>query len=137
MSERVVLFRIGDSFFSLPFSNVEEIVGVERVTGRDALPEGVIPVDDSSEEWVFTRKEWLPIGQLLEGVKARAGTQVLMLSRQGRSGAYYVDQVLGIETLQRPRPIPEPARRFADQSLSGLRIWKDHIVLELDLSRLI
>lgn len=137
MSGRVVLFRIGECFFSLPFSNVEEIVGIERITGRAALPDSVKPVDESSENWVFTRNEWLPVGELLAGIKSQSRTQVLMLSRKGSSGAYFVDQVLGIETLRKARPIPGPARRCTDQPLSGFRIWKDHILLELDLSRLI
>ena len=137
MSERLVLFRIGKSYFSLPFSNVEEIVGADRVTGREALPNSVKSDDNTSEKWVFTRKEWMPIGQLLEGIKSSSGTQVLMLRWEGKSGAYFVDQVLGIETLPKYRPLPEPAQRCTDHPLSGLRIWKDHIVLELDLSRLI
>ncbi len=137
MPERVLLFRIGDSFFSLPFSNVEEIVSTERVARREALPDNANPVGDNSEEWVFTREEWMPIGQLLAGINASSRNQVLMLRRQGRTDAYFVDQVLGIETLPKSRPLPEPARRCTDYPFSGLRIWKEHIVLELDLSRLI
>jgi len=137
MPERVVLFRIGENFFSLPFSHVEEIVSTERVVRRAALPDDVKPIDDNSEEWVFTREEWLPIGQLLAGINASSGEQVLMLKRKGRTGAYFVDQVLGIETLPKSRPLPESARRCTDYPFSGLLIWKDRIVLELDLSRLI
>jgi chemotaxis signal transduction protein len=137
MPERVVLFRIGENFFSLPFSHVEEIVSTERVVRREALPDDVEPIDENSEEWVFTREEWLPIGQLLTGINASSGEQVLMLKRKGRTGAYFVDQVLGIETLPKSRPLPESARRSTDYPFSGLLIWKDRIVLELDLSRLI
>ncbi|TNF45981.1 chemotaxis protein CheW [bacterium] len=137
MPERVLLFRIGNSYFSLPFSNVEEIVSRERITSREALPEEVNPIDDSFDDWVFAREEWLPIGQLLADMKASSEDQVLMLKREGKTGAYFVDQVLGIETLPRSRPLPEPARRCTDYPLSGLRIWKDRIVLELDLSGLI
>ncbi len=137
MGDRLVLFRIGQTLFSVPFEAVDEIVGSERATDREALPDNVLSGENDSDQWVYARGDWFPLNPLVPGLDLSERTQVVVLRYNGQGRAFSVDQVMGIEALPLLQPIPEPVVRCTDFPLSGFRIWKRKIVFDLDLSRLI
>lgn len=137
MSERVVIFRVGDNYFSIPFALVDEIVGTERVYARAEIPPAEIPQAEDVQELVSTRFGWAPIRVIDAGVTIRSRDQILILQNDGRGGAFPVDQILGIEDMPEAMPFPLPARKCTSFPFTGVRVWKERIVLELDLSQLI
>jgi len=137
MPERIVLLKMGEHTLSLPFDHVDEILGADRAVARAGLPEGVANGEDSGELWVSSRGKWLRIREFLPEIERGRNSQIVVMTCEGVNWAFFVDQVLGIETTSPPHPFPEAARPFTDFPFSGVRFLKDQPVLELDLSRLI
>ena len=137
MAERIVIFRVGESLFSVPFSFVDEIVSWEKVQPAEDVPDISDASRDASGVWVGAKGRWFPLRDLFSEEVSPEGQQVLLIRTQGESIAYSIDQVVGIESLDEAADFPMPASRLTDFRFSGARVWKGRIVLELDLSGLI
>jgi len=137
MPERIVLLKMGEHTLSLPFDHVDEILGADRAVARDNLPEEVPTGDGSGELWVSSRERWLQVREFLPEIERSRNSQIIVITCEGSNWAFFVDQVLGIETASPPHPFPEAARPYTDFPFSGVRFLKGQPVLELDLSRLI
>ncbi len=137
MPVRIVLLKMGEHTLSLPFEHVDEILGADRAVAGNNLPEGVATGDDSEEWWVPSRGKWLRIREFLPEIERVRNSQIVVITCEGANLAFFVDQVLGIETTSPSYPFPESARPFTDFPVSGVRFLKGRPVLELDLSRLI
>ncbi len=137
MPERAVLVIIGRNYISIPFSNIDEIIGFEKVLTRQELPEGMVLDDSQSQYWVAARDEWLPLNFLVPGPEVTETSQVVITDQNGTARAVYVDNVLGMEDMKPVISLPEVVYSCCGFPLAGARVWKEKIVLELDLSRLI
>ncbi|UCF87942.1 MAG: chemotaxis protein CheW [bacterium] len=141
MADRVVIVRIGTHLVSVPFGQIDEILGTDRINSIEDLPEGVVQEGSSSQassrHWVYSRGTWLPVKALIPGTGVSSSSQIVVARWEGTGKAFVVDQVLGIETPGKTAPFPERARPFTDIPIAGIHFWKKGIVLELDLSRLI
>jgi len=137
MADRVVIVRTGKHLVSLPFDHIDEILGADRIEAAQDLPDGTVPDGSHDESWVFSRRNWLPVGILLPGTVVSAGSQIVVVRRGGVGRAFAVDQVLGIEAPGKMAAFPGRAQPYTDVPIAGVRFWKDGPVLELDLSRLI
>jgi len=145
MADRVVIVRAGAHLVSLPFVRIDEILGADRISSVQDLPEGVVPegtpestTDGSiARHWVFSRGAWLPVGILLPGTVVSGSSQIVVVRWGDEGRAFAVDQVLGIEAPGEMAAFPERALPYTDFPIAGVRFWKDGPVLELDLSRLI
>lgn len=137
MAERIVLLRMGGYGLSLPFHQVDEILGADRARARDSLPEDLVPGEGPETSWVSSRGRWLPVRELLPEIGRARNSQIIVVTCQGSTSAFMVDQVAGIENAAPAAPFPEAARRFTDIPFSGVRFLEGRPVLELDLSRLI
>ena len=137
MSGRVVITRVGDHLFSFPFLNVDEILSKDRIVKRSDLPEDELPSDIDSKIWVHSKGRWLPLGEILPDTMIIEGSQVVVLKRSDHTKAYLVDDVLELVNLDDPISIPEIACKFIEKKYKGVHIWKERLVLELDLSELV
>jgi hypothetical protein len=141
MADRVVIVRVGAYLVSLPFDHIDEILGSDRIESVLDLPKGVVPEGSSEgsypERWVFSRGTWLPVGTLLPGTSVSGGSQIVIVRWEDAGRAFAVDQVLDIEVPGEMAAFPRKAYPYTDVPIAGVRFWKDGIVLELDLSRLI
>lgn len=137
MSERIVLLKMGDYAFSLPFDHVDEILGADRAMPRDSVPQDVETESEEESLWVSSRGRWLKVLEFLPEIPRTRNSQILVITCGGSSRAFQVEQVVGIETVDPLRAFPEVAKPFCGLAFSGIRFLKDHLVLELDLSRLI
>jgi len=149
MAERVVIVRAGTHLVSLPFDHIEEILGPDRITPVQDLPEDVVPEDFSGatpdghpgescpQHWVFSRGTWLPVNILLPGTGVSGSSQIVVVRWGDVGKAFAVDQVIGIETHSEMAVFPERASPYTDVPIAGVRFRKEGPVLELDLSRLI
>ena len=140
MADRVVIVRSGAHLVSLPFDHIDEILGADRITSMQDLPEGVASVGSQGESyaqhWVFTRGVWLPVGTLLPGTGVSGSSQIVVVRWRDEGRAFAVDQILGIEAPGEMAAFPERAQPYTDFPIAGVRFWRDGPVLELDLSRL-
>ncbi len=137
MSERNVIVLIEESHFSIPFKYVDEIVSYEKVLSRDNLPEGMLSEERAEPYWVAARDEWLPLVFLMKGAKRTEHSQVVIINQGPKIVALSVDQVVGMEDLDTLLPLPELVSACTRFPLSGVHLWKEKVVLELDLSRFI
>jgi chemotaxis signal transduction protein len=137
MIDRVVIVRVHDHLLSLPFTSIDEILGIDRVVSLDDLPEDAAPKGADNPRWVYTRGDWLPVELILPASVVTERSQIVIVRRENVAGAYMVDQVLGIESPGGLLPFPEVAVPFTNIPIAGVRLWKSQPVLELDLSRLI
>ena len=141
MADRVVIVRAGEYLVSLPFSQIDEILGADRIESAETLPPeaafGRSPEGSSAPYWVYSRGVWLPVGILLPGTGVSAGSQIVVVRDESSGRAFAVDQVLGIEAPGDMAPFPAKAHPYTDIPIAGVRFWKNGPVLELDLSRLI
>ncbi|MFV1956980.1 MAG: chemotaxis protein CheW [bacterium] len=137
MSERDVIVLIGESNFSIPFKYVDEIVSYEKVLSRDNLPEGMLSEDRTEPYWVAARDEWLPLILLMPGAKVTEHSQVVIINQGPKSIALSVDQVVGMEDLDTLIPLPGLVSACTRFPISGVHLWREKVVLELDLSRFI
>lgn len=137
MPERAVILIIGENYISIPFSNIDESIGFEKVLAREDLPEGMVLEDNQSQYWVAARDEWLPLIFLIPDPEFSETSQVVIIDLDGSIRAIYVDNVLGMEEMKPVMPLPDVVYSCCSFPLSGARVWKEKIVLELDLSRLI
>jgi|GEM_PF-4724320 len=137
MPERIVLLKMGDYAFSLPFDHVDEILGADRAMPRNSVPEDVQTDSEDEGLWVSSRGRWLKVLDFLPEIARTRNSQILVITCGGSSRAFQVEQVVGIETVDPLRPFPEVAKPFCNLPFSGIRFLKDRMVLELDLSELI
>ena len=137
MIDRVVIVRVHDHLLSLPFTSIDEILGIDRVVSLADLPEDAVPKGADNPRWVYTRGDWLPVEPILPASVVTERSQIVIVRRENVAGAYMVDQVLGIESPGGLLPFPEVAVPFTNIPIAGVRLWKSQPVLELDLSRLI
>jgi hypothetical protein len=141
MADRVVIVRAGSHLVSLPFNHIDEILGADRISSLQDLPEGAgpesSPEESHAQHWVFSRGTWLPVGNLLPGTDVSDGSQIVVVRWGDEGRAFAVDQVLGIEAPGEMAAFPDRAYPYTDVPIAGVRFWKDGPVLELDLSRLI
>ncbi len=137
MSERAVIVLIGENNFSIPFKDVDEIVSYEKVLSRDNLPEGMLPADRKEPYWVAARDKWLPLVFLMPGTKVTEHSQVVIIDQDPKNVALSVDQVVGMEDLDTLISLPRLVSACTRFPLSGVHLWKEKVVLELDLSRFI
>lgn len=140
MADRVVIVRSGAHLVSLPFDQIDEILGADRITPMQDLPEGVAsegsPGESHAQHWVFSRGAWLPVDTLLPGTEISGSSQIVVVRWRDEGRAFAVDQVLGIEAPGEMAAFPERAQPYTDFPIAGVRFWRDGPVLELDLSRL-
>jgi len=140
MADRVVIVRSGAHLVSLPFDQIDEILGADRITPMQDLPEGVAsegsPGESHAQHWVFSRGAWLPVDTLLPGTEISGSSQIVVVRWRDGGRAFAVDQVLGIEAPGEMAAFPERAQPYTDFPIAGVRFWRDGPVLELDLSRL-
>ncbi len=137
MSERAVIVLIGESNFSIPFKNVDEIVSYEKVLSRDNLPEGMLSAERKEPYWVAARDKWLPLVFLTPGANVTEHSQVVIIDLDSKSVALSVDEVVGMEDLDTLIALPRFVLACTRFPLSGVHLWKEKVVLELDLSRFI
>ncbi len=140
MADRVVIVRAGTHLVSLPFDQIDEILGADRIESIQDLPEGVDPESSvggsHAQHRVFSRGAWLPVGTILPGTGVSSSSQIVVVRWRDESRAFAVDQVLGIEAPGEMAAFPERAQPYTDFPIAGVRFWRDGPVLELDLSRL-
>jgi hypothetical protein len=141
MADRVVIVRAGVHLVSLPFAQIDEILGADRIQSVQDLPEGVIPEGSPEglhpQHWVLSRGTWFPVDILLPGSDVIDSSQVVVVRWGDRGRAFAVDHVLGIEASTAMAAFPEKALPYTDVPIAGVRFRNDGLVLELDLSRLI
>jgi len=137
MADRVVIVRSASQLVSLSFEQIDEILGADRMESIQDLPEGAVPDNSTDPYWVNSGGEWFPVNTLLPGTSVSAGSQIVIVRSGDVSRAFAVDQVLGIETPGEMAMLPERTRRYTEIPIEGVRFWKDNLVLELDLSRMI
>jgi hypothetical protein len=137
MPKKVVIARIGESHLAFPFDNVDEILGAERMVARDQLPEDELPEGLEGESFVSSRGRWLVLGSFFQGHDRRKVEQILVLRDKDARVAYPVDQVLGLEQLENPLPMPGFVSPYLGIKYSGVHVWRNRVVLELDLSGLV
>ena len=137
MADKVVIVSAGAQQVSLPFEQIDEILGADRMKSVQDLPEGSVPDNSSDRYWVNSRGAWLPVKTLLPGTSVSESSQIVVVRLSESGEAFAVDHVLGIEAPGEMAVFPKRARRFTDVPIAGVRFWKGNPVLELDLSRLI
>ncbi|UCG38656.1 MAG: chemotaxis protein CheW [bacterium] len=137
MADRIVIVRVGAYLLSLPFAQIDEILGPDRAVTGSGVPEEVLSRDPSATRWISSRRRWLPVGKILPGQESGDAAQIVVVRGGGTGRAFMVDQVLGIESAGAISPFPDAARPYTDIPFAGVRFWKDRPVLELDLSGLI
>ncbi len=137
MADKVVIVSAGAQQVSLPFEQIDEILGADRMKSLQDLPEGSVPDNSSDRFWVNSRGAWLTVKTLLPGTSVSESSQIVVVRLSESGEAFAVDHVLGIEAPGEMAVFPKRARRFTDFPIAGVGFWKGNPVLELDLSRLI
>lgn len=137
MPRKVVIARVAKSLLAFPFEKVDEILSAERVVAGDQLPVDELPAGVEGRHFVATRGRWIQLQDLIEGREGGGFEQILILIDSDRRAAYVVDQVIGLEMLDDPQPMPPETDGYLGKKYSGIHIWKDKVVLELDLSGLV
>ena len=136
MVDRVVILRVGDHLFSLPFVHVDEILGVERAVRGSDVPEGAGNREPAESLWVDSRGRWLVIEKFLPDQARDSRSQIVVMTDGESARAIIVDQVVGIEKAGPLAGFPQFIQPYMDIPFAGVRFLKDRPVLELDLSRL-
>jgi hypothetical protein len=137
MIDRVVIARVGGHLLSLPFAFIDEILGTDRIVSLEELPDDAVSEGVGDSHWVYSRGEWLPLELFLPDSMVTDLSQIIIVRSDETGRAFIVDEVLGIESPGPIVPFPKAAVPFTDIPFSGVRLWKNGPVLELDLSRLI
>jgi chemotaxis signal transduction protein len=137
MDDKVVVLRVGEHLFSLPFIHVDEILSADMAVTASNLPEGAVPDETAETLFVSSRGQWLGVRKLLPDQVMVERSQIVVVTCDESARALMVDQVMGIENSGEITPFPDVVIPFIEIPFAGVRFLRDQSVLELDLSRLI
>ncbi|RKZ00873.1 MAG: hypothetical protein DRQ10_03250 [Candidatus Hydrothermota bacterium] len=125
MRQKIVLFRIGDSIFSVVVSNVVEVLRVSNITKVPGTPDYIIGLFNRLGEPIVA----VELSALIPTEQA-SGDMFLVVEYRNEKFAFHIDDVVELIDLELDDLIPEEDNPF----VLGRFIWggKPAAVIDLD-----